>query len=71
MVKHKVIIIKDVYKSDGKLKKLSDIIPMDSNNYNKYYIQWLSLTTNIPKNWKNCINDEPNPIFCCYLITCG
>ena len=59
MVKHKVIIIKDVYKSDGKLQKFSDIIPMDSNNYNKYYIQWLSLTKNIPKNWKNCINDEP------------
>ena len=32
---------------------------MVSNNYNKYYIQWLSLTKNIPKNWKNVINDEP------------
>ena len=63
MIKHNVVIIKDLYNVDGTLKTLSDIIPLSSQEYQKYYILWLSLISNIPTNWRTLIKNESKSNF--------
>ena len=63
MIKHNVVIIKDLYNVDGTLKTLSDIIPLSSHEYQKYYILWLSLISNIPTNWRTLIKNESKSNF--------
>ena len=63
LLRKNIILVKDIYKKDGCVKKFSDVVFNQSKQYHQHFMTWTSMMKSIPKKWKEHIKYEKESNF--------
>ena len=57
------ILVKDIYKNEGCVKKFSDVVCKHSRQYQQNFMTWSSMMQSIPQKWKEYVTYETESQF--------